>query len=275
MNKPIKLFIVEGEDRDYRFVDEMTRCFFAKGKFEAKIINLSAAKNIYMLYQQLLQDDFQTDIVEILRDTDESAKKKLDGIERQEIDEVYLFFDYDIHQNNLPKKSNTNVSEEVLISMLNIFDNETENGKLYLSYPMVEALYDYREQKCEAYSDCFIPLNLVKDYKKLSGKNNINANSHFGIVEWEKVLAIWILRLKCLLSIDDLSYEYYKHNVTPFVIFKKENEITTKKHSIFILSAFPEFLFDYFKKDFWNHMVKLKNFNYCRCPKKILENRLL
>ena len=34
-------------------------------------------------------------------------------------------------------------------------DNETENGKLYISYPMVEALRDYEPGKCGNGEDCF------------------------------------------------------------------------------------------------------------------------
>ena len=49
-NIPIILFIVEGEKRDYRFIEEMCNCFF-KGKYKANIINLPAKQNIYMLFR--------------------------------------------------------------------------------------------------------------------------------------------------------------------------------------------------------------------------------
>lgn len=52
MSDSIKLFIVEGEERDYRFVKGMTDLFM-RGKFEARIIYLPAAQNIYMLYKKL------------------------------------------------------------------------------------------------------------------------------------------------------------------------------------------------------------------------------
>lgn len=62
------------------------------------------------------------------------------GLSREDFSEVYLFFDYDAHQTNLGKA----VNEDVIRQMLESFDNETENGKLYISYPMVEALRDYQ-----------------------------------------------------------------------------------------------------------------------------------
>lgn len=50
--------------------------------------------------------------------------------------------------------------------MLEAFDNETENGKLYISYPMVESLYDYEEGRCQLFSKkCYIPLGEIKKQK--------------------------------------------------------------------------------------------------------------
>ncbi|MBQ9008776.1 MAG: hypothetical protein IJ088_05530 [Clostridia bacterium] len=148
MRKPVKCFIVEGVDRDVRFIKEMTSTFF-RGKFESLVICLPAAQNIYMLYEKMKRDSFETDLIELIREDIAEAREALDGITRQSIDEVYLFFDFDIHQNNLTGTQNPLA---VLRTMVDFFDNETENGKLYISYPMVEAIYDYREGLCEPYT---------------------------------------------------------------------------------------------------------------------------
>ena len=78
----------------------MTQCFL-KGKYEIKVISLAAAQNIYMLYQKLTEDEFNTDVVEVLREQSEDVADQLEGVERQDISEVYLFFDYDIQEHNL------------------------------------------------------------------------------------------------------------------------------------------------------------------------------
>ena len=145
MSKQVKLFIVEGENRETRFLQWMIDIFF-QGRFAAKIITLSAAQNIYMLYQILKKDDFETDMVEVLRDHVDDAGKKLEGINRQDISEIYMFFDYDLQQNNLRNCGN---AYDILEEMLSVFDNETENGKLYISYPMVEAIRDVKSVRAE------------------------------------------------------------------------------------------------------------------------------
>ncbi len=264
-NFPIILFIVEGEKRDYRFIEEMCNCFF-KGKYKANIINLPAKQNIYMLYQKLKADDFDTDIVELLRDESDEAKKILEGVNRQKISQVFLFFDYDVHQDNISKINNID-SYNLLNEMLNFFDNETEQGKLYLSYPMVEALYDYQENMCEAFSSCFIHINNSSDYKTISSLNNPRASYHFKIKEWEEILKIFPLKIKCLFNITKIDLEYYRKNITPLSIFDIQEEYKKEQERVFVLSAFPEFLFDYFKSNFWNSKTSLTKFKFNNCLK--------
>ncbi|MCR4702507.1 MAG: hypothetical protein K5665_02460 [Saccharofermentans sp.] len=266
MNNPVKLFIVEGEVRDFRFVNYMTKCFFSTGRFQAKIINLPAAQNIYMLYKSLKEDDFDTDVVELLRDKVPSAQKILEGISRDEIDEVYLFFDYDTHQKNVPWASEL-TADDIVKTLLSFFNNETEYGKMYLSYPMVEALYDYIPMMCQSFTECYIPLDQVGDYKRISTDGNPKARVHFNISEWSEVLAVFVLRIKCLFDLADLSYELYRDIINPESIFDKVVEIKQDRNSVFVLSCFPEFLFDYHRIDFWNTFAKLKHFKFDNCTK--------
>lgn len=264
MSNPVKLFIVEGEHRDYRFVNELTRCFFSRGKHDSRIINLPASQNLYMLYQKLAEDDFETDIVEILRDSVPSAKAILEGVCRQDIDEVFMFFDYDVHQNNIPEEVSP---KSVLEKLIAFFDNETEQGKLYISYPMVEALYDYQDSECLSFSNCYTLIDDVKKYKDISGKDNPKASIHFAIEDWRMILNIFYLRIKCLFEIDFLSFEYYRQNISPFTIFQAEKILEINSEKVFVLSGFPEFLFDYFKKDFWTTMVQRTHLQFGNCPK--------
>lgn len=251
MNKAVKLFIVEGEDRDYRFVEEMKRCFF-KGRYETRTIAIPASQNIYMLYNQLREEEYEIDVVELLRDTVPSAEDVLKDVSRQDIDEVFLFFDYDAHQNNL--KHSESDDEDVLREMLDFFDNETENGKLYVSYPMVEALYDYMDESCEAFSDCFVSMKELSEYKKVSGKDNPMAGRHMQIEEWKTVLKVFVQRISCLFGLETISFEKYRKMISPCSIYDREYMLAESEEKVFVLSPFGEFLFDYFKIDFWNSM---------------------
>lgn len=264
MSKPVKCFIVEGVSRDYRFVKDMSATFF-KGKYESVVICLPAAQNIYMLYEKMVNDSFETDLIELLREDIQEAAKVLDGITRQSIDEVYLFFDYDIHQDNL-LCGHTPLN--ALYEMINYFDNETENGKLYISYPMVEAVYDYKEGQCDTFTKCWYPLDKIGDYKMLSGKENAMASRHFlKYNEWRMIIAVFGLRIECLFDLSKIDYVYYSKNVTVKSIYERQKEMMNETNSIFILSAFPEFLLDYFRRDFWTKHINRHNNSYDECPK--------
>lgn len=266
MSSAITLFVVEGESRDYRFISSMTDRFF-RGKLTAKIICLPAAQNLYMLYQKMKEDDFETDIVEVLREQSKMAREALEGISRQDIDQVYMFFDYDSHQNNVQKQE-ANIGKDVVEHMLSVYNDETENGKLYISYPMVEALYDYRDMQCQAFYRCFVPLIEGEEYKRHSGDGNPNANFHSEISAWESILSVYGLRVQCLFEDENVDAENYSSNVTPMTVFNKQQEAMQKYEGIFVLSALPEFLFDYFKNSFKKHFWKNKRFSFEHCQKE-------
>lgn len=77
-----------------------------------------------MLWKKLKADDFDTDIIEVLRESNKKIREQLEGLSRDDFSEVFLFFDYDAHQTNLGKSDDV----DVINQMLESFDNETENG---------------------------------------------------------------------------------------------------------------------------------------------------
>ena len=265
MADPVMLFVVEGEDRDYRLAGDLRDSFFATGRYRTRLIRLSARENLYMLYRQLAEYDFEADLVEILRETVPEAKTELDGISRQDIAEIYLFFDYDIHQNNLPEGQN---GEAVLAELLSVFSNETENGKLYISYPMVEALYDLRRDSCQAFSRCFLDAADVVDYKHLSGNENPMASRHFRFDDWKQAVNVFALRLRCLLELqsEELNAAFYRRSITPLLLYQRESELWKESRRVFILSGLPEFLLDYFRDDFWHANVRRTRYAFEQCP---------
>lgn len=264
MSDPITLFVVEGEKRDYRFVKEMERCFM-QGRYEVTIINLPAAQNIYMLYEQLCADDFDTDVVELLRESVPQARIRLEGVSRRSIEQIYLFFDFDPHQDNLVGSGGDSL--DVVERMLEVFNNETEHGRLYISYPMVEALYDHRRDSCQAFSKCFVPLEEINDYKRSSGDGNVVAGARMLHAEWEDALEAFALRVRCLLDLDGIDFDYYREKVTPLELFHGQRGLLERDGCVFVLSAFPEFLLDYFKRDFWNSHVKRKKYAFDTCAR--------
>lgn len=251
-DRDYKAFIVEGEAREPLIIDNISKVFFAHGNF--KIITLPAGQNIYMLWKKLKEDDFDTDIIEVLREEHKELEKQLAGLSRDDFSEVYLFFDYDGHQKNLGENAN---DENVLDQMLLSFDNETENGKLYISYPMVEALRDFETGVCGNKGNCFVMLEDLGNYKFLSAKHSIYPQFNaYSFEIWKDVIEVFSMRLSCLVNqVGTISYDRYIETINPLEILKLE-EKEIQKNRVFVLSAFPEFLLDYFGVKLWKTCVK-------------------
>ena len=158
-----------------------------------------------------------------------------------------------MYQTNLGKADD----EDVMKQMLESFDNETENGKLYISYPMVEALRDYNPGTCGNRENCFVTIEEFGNYKNASSMRSFNPHfKEYDFDIWKGIIDIFAMRVSCLFGLSDtMEYEQYSDEVTPYEIYTiEEKEVENQK--IFVLSAFPEFLIDYFGVKLWKTCAK-------------------
>lgn len=88
MEKGKIAIIVEGAVREPMIFRNINREFFTFTEIE--IFTLSANQNIYMLSQRLKKDEFDTDIIEVIREYDDRMRKKLEGYTSRSFQEIYL-----------------------------------------------------------------------------------------------------------------------------------------------------------------------------------------
>lgn len=124
------LFIVEGAVKEPAILESLKILMPGIGD----CVVWSNKNHIYNLYRQLTADADQ-DIFALVQAND--SEGVLTGYRREDFDQIYMFFDYDGH---VGMKTGEPLGDDVIESMLTLFDNETETGKLYISYPMAEAL---------------------------------------------------------------------------------------------------------------------------------------
>ena len=84
-----------------------------------------------MLWQKLKEDEFETDVIEVVREYNETAKRKLEGYKCDDFMEVYLFFDYDGHQDNLKGNSKGKV---IVLNSVPLFLLEYFRGEFWDQY---------------------------------------------------------------------------------------------------------------------------------------------
>ncbi|SQB46138.1 hypothetical protein [Chryseobacterium jejuense] len=170
------LFVFEGEKTEASIVKNL-RKFFIK---ENTIITCAFCSTIYQIYKEIKEDE-DLDTFTLLRErkqNEESLKK----YNTSNFAEIYLFFDYDGHD--------PIASDEKLEKLLNFFDEETEKGKLYISYPMIESLKHFPQR------GCFKNLK-VKCKENIQYKKIVNANCSRKIIDfnsYNKNTWKWIIR---------------------------------------------------------------------------------
>ena len=225
------LFVFEGEKTEDQIVASFTKHIFN----DKTVITCAFCAEIYQLHRALV-DDEDLDTFSLLKDIPNN-EEILKDFTRDDFAEIYLFFDYDGHS--------TLASDKALFEMLDIFDEETDLGKLYISYPMVESIkhfseeLDFKNLKVEAKKN-------IK-YKKLVSEEADKKYLQFSkyTIEIWKLLIINHLSKMNYIVTDE--YILPNESSTQTHIFKNQKEKYIDKDStISVLSGFPVFMFDYF-----------------------------
>lgn len=123
------LFVFEGERTEDQIATNLLSHFIND---EGRVIVKTAYKtDIYRLYKDLDEDD-DLDVFLLLKE----KNPHLQSFSSTNFSQIFLFFDYDGHISTADDKK--------IEELLDFFDEETDKGKLYLSYPMVEAIKCFR-----------------------------------------------------------------------------------------------------------------------------------
>ena len=244
--------ISEGEKTEKQIINNLQRNFPA---FSNKIIFLSYKTNIYKLFKEIERDE-DIDIINLLKERQIKANEvredvqeiDVSNINSDDISQIYLFFDYDGHD---PEYSNEKISQ-----MIEIFNNETENGKLYISYPMVEALKHLLKNKVE------IENYIVKAKTRINYKNFVSQNTDYENLvnltkgNWFFIISENLKRCLFLFEIKNINYEIYSNMINQESIFNKQfDKYISKEEKVLVLSAFPFFLIEYFGEEFFSLIV--------------------
>ena len=200
------------------------------------------------------KDEFETNVVDVLKEMSTIAKERLKGLRASDFSEIYLFFDYDGHNNNIPKEY---LNKDILGEMLKTFNNETELGKLYVSYPMIEAIKEI-DAKTMDYKSLYLQLDEISDYKQsLFSQSDFNNYSNLDTEHWFIACNASQKRASLLAQYkEQCSYNYFIHNLSQerLYAYQKQNYINNG-HLLCILNSVPLFLLEYYGEVFWNSVI--------------------
>lgn len=250
------LLIFEGkrEDTIYKSLEAL---FFSSLPKDEPIVRVYDG-NIYDLYYTYKKYGGDVDIVSLLKERFEKRGEQMfdNTVKVSDFGEIYLFFDYDFHHGNRPLEELNNQVQQ----MLSVFDNETETGKLYISYPMIEALRYTKQLPDNDFYYYTANRDDSKHFKEIAAEFSIYKNSDFityktnytlevrnevrhnwaMLIEQNVKKANWLCTgVKSLpIDIDD---------ITPQKLFDVQlRDYVIPDEIVSIVSAFAMFLYDYF-----------------------------
>ncbi len=260
------LFVFEGEKTEFRFVESLERHIFPIHSIGNTLIKCSFKAEIYQLYRSLKGDPYLDDF-NLIKERDRDFNISLGKFIRKDFAEIYLFFDYDGHS-TLPRiqdddGNSVKSGDERLREMLAFFNNETENGKLYISYPMVEALkhvscfdtfWDVKAlckgrnclnlEFCSGKNKCIAKPSYKECVSKESISHLLNVNKYSYKI-WIKLINVHLKKMNYIVN-DKFCFPCRIESQETIFLMQIEKYINKSCPTVSVLSAFPIFIHDYF-----------------------------
>lgn len=266
--------IYEGVKAEKELFENMRQMYLSEF-YDVNLFALPADGNIYMLWKQLVDDEFETDVIAVLKEMSSEAGKQIaeHNLKVSDFSEIYLFFDYDGHACSFSEETVQEANElckrkgmteiknkwDLLERMLDIFDNETEEGKLYVSYPMIESVKEIcYEQK--AYQRLYITLEEIYHYKH-SFDRQTDYGNYTALTKdmWNSACLASVKQANLIVFCkSNCSYEEFMNRVTQKDIYHAQKKMYINSVSgkvLAVLNSLPLFLVEYFDESFWNQVI--------------------
>lgn len=262
----MRLFIFEGP-ADKNLFDTLKRLYFGQSDDDVCVYNSS----IYSLYSKMNQYAFSdvgnygetlTILNDILLEKGDSSLDEIVNSDK-EVSEVYLFFDYDFQDDRHSlEENNVHIQE-----LLDFFVDETENGKLYISYPMLEAYRHIKSLPDDNFNGYTITRQECNGYKKYVGEFTKIQPGKFALTEkewnkpgffekrepdlkknWNLLIPMNVRKANMICNnINEMPHN--KEDISQQKIFEGQIDKYVNKNpcSVAVLSSFPIFIYEYLK----------------------------
>lgn len=238
------LFIFEGASYEPPLYDGIKTLFFPRSNDQ---VICSFCSSIYTFYKRL-KDEFDGfgDVVDVLKAelSKTDPGNELFKYKSADFESIYLFFDYDFYRGNLALK-NAQVQE-----LLEYFNEETENGRLFISYPMIESIQYTKELPDGDFCKYIVKReDSIGERFKMETRQFCPYKGYAFLKDgdnWRYLVQQHVQKAN-LLTKDSLSWPLDKDDVGQNAIFDAQIE----KHvipndEVAILNTFPMFLYYYF-----------------------------
>lgn len=225
------LFVFEGAKTEEQIMANL-KSFFLN---ENTTITSVYGAEIYQIYKDIKADE-DLDTFNLVKERNQN-KTILDIYTRADFAEIYMFFDYDGHS--------PIADDHKLIELLEFFKEETDKGKLFVSYPMVEALKHICE--FETFKDLNVECKINIRYKNIVHEScikDLRDFTKYDLITWKQLIRAHLQKLNFIVN---GSFTLPNEIILQLIILSKQLEkYITPTSTVAVLSAFPIFLHDYY-----------------------------
>lgn len=250
------LFVFEGAEREPDIFQSIEDLFFCTKRAGNRMV-CTYNTNIYGLYSHMMRLGDGADIVSCLKSRNTDSQAEIMQYRSQDFAEIFLFFDYDFHHHPSGQSLNIDKNIRMVKEMLSYFDDETDNGKLYINYPMVESLNYTKKLPDTNYVFYSVDVKASRFFKRLTSGFSVFGNyEHLSVRQKgeESAMKIW-KRLtiqnvakanfieKGKVAMSDRNHPFNNRSLFDSQIHKYGKE------GVGVLNSFPLFIYDYFNSN--------------------------
>lgn len=243
---------MEGERKEIRLISRLKELFLPQN-----ISIASYGTSLYQLYDYLEEYcDFNFEDLDVLlalkaHETDENKKAIFD----EKYTDVLLIFDFD------PQDDKFDITK--ISKLMSYFNDSTENGKLYINYPMVESFYhlsNIREiQVDEYFIDSKFTVKELKEHKYKSRAVSEGTDLDIGRMSKEMIENIMYQQSCKANYILEENYEilddYGQEKM--IMILDKQNNLLNETGEAYVLNTCSFFVLEFYPAnvDFLNNIT--------------------
>ncbi|OQC14222.1 MAG: hypothetical protein BWX72_01422 [Firmicutes bacterium ADurb.Bin080] len=249
-NKNI-LLIVEGEKYEVEIFTVMGDCFLDKN---THLVFYTYKTNIYDLYDRIKRYEEYTSTIAILKEINNGNDKSCMEWNENTFAEIFLIFDFDSQDHRYASGK--------LEKLIDLFNDETEFGKLYINYPMMESFKDHSK---DFNLDDYIGRQInTLSFKGEEYKKRVRQNGYKKDIQTYTKRHFYKL---CYLNVAKENYiingnkgypslDKYKEQINQREILRCQTQIMKSNKVIYVLNTSMNFILDYYGEKIYKKIQK-------------------
>lgn len=251
MDKKI-LLIVEGEADEVKFLKRLFKICSKKTYY--KIYTYKTT--IHILAQEIFNnyndfDDGDIDIKLILASLEKNKQKK--ELFYENYTDVFMIFDFDPHH-DYPHF-------DTIKRMIKYFDDSTNQGKLFLNYPMMQSYKHFDKLPCPEFEFLNVSLKEIKEYKKVVGEiSNFTDLDKYDYITYYSIAVHQIKKANKIINGKyemPLETEYMSFDLCKIYDFELQEFV--EKQKVWVLNTCIFSLVDFAPNKFFDFISKHKD----------------